>query len=1075
MFKKSTIITLLGVFLSLPALANSWWWEVNSDAGTSSVYLRTTQTTGGNPTYSKPTIINPKGANVRTNVSSSVQPPLIISGGASAALLNTYDSAITISNGSASVSRSSVTSYDITVSNNSSVPSQANVTWNIAGSGGATVTVGTATCQSVPSGGACIPSTAQVVLVLDAGTQAVIRVPVTVGAGLGTITANASVSMPNVTDADLSNNTDTDTDTVLPLSADLGVSLTNGSNSVSGGVASLYTIVFTNTSPTGVNALATWGATSTAGVPSRSVLCSGTTGGSTCATSGALYLAPNGSVSVNYTVTPPLPAGAGHTLSVNAGISVTTTGTVDPNLSNNTATDTDSITAAVVDVAVLTVDDAKNIIFPNTANTWNVVVANTGIYNANVSVGSVVTGSGGANPGVSSLVCGSSTAGNTCSASGNTATLVMRPNSSNTMALNTNSGSSYVGALNATVTASITTSGIADSNLANNSRTNSTSLTPLNADLQVTATTPTATIPQLNTVTYPITITNSGPNSGTGSYAFTLTNTGGGNMTIQSTTYAGATGGASQSGASFSMPSGSTLRYNVVVRNNASVGSATFRAVVTPTGSTSDLSSANNTYAHTLIASLASTDLNVSVVNAATSMLSGSTSIYTSTIRNSGSIPITALVSQVASASGSASVASLTPVTCSAASAGSSCVGNVVSLAANGTATYTATVGAGVGAPGTISYTISASISAGASDSNLSNNSVTDTNTVNAPSNDLAVSVVFPNQGNPSWTGGACDSTNNYTVTVRNNGGTFTGATTAQFTPVVAGVAPNTVSVGGMSCTTPAYCNNAGNIYNLTSGQSAVFNVSANVICGPAKNGNIQVGGNISSVSSVETSTANNSSLLTIAVKSVPFYKVCAFLGGGNAKGWTPSAWLNNTALKGGTGIGCYTTSCYYLSLLANWDKTTGAWYWKGSGGLVMNSSGTNPVSGGNNANPGNVVPNGVLFRTVSGPVSSLAYNDSATNPQGWNSSLGAVIFATNSSRPASMGPIPLQNSCGYTNTAGWGTPVICRGNWVAVQSVSITATPVIWATTSGGGSNVVWREYSPGPNCGSSVAYRVQ
>lgn len=161
----------------------------------------------------------------------------------------------------------------------------------------------------------------------------------------GTLSDTAMVTAPSsVTDTNPSNNIATDTDTVV-VKSDLKVTITDGKASVVAGQKDTYTIAVTNAGPGNV-----LGATINDSFPSSFVGVMFTASQS----GGASGFTPSGAGDINDTVT--MPAGSKVTYKATGKISRSASGTVsdsatvvapsgvtDPNLANNTATDTDSL------------------------------------------------------------------------------------------------------------------------------------------------------------------------------------------------------------------------------------------------------------------------------------------------------------------------------------------------------------------------------------------------------------------------------------------------------------------------------------------------------------------------------------------------------------------------------------------------------------------------------------------------------------------------------------------------------------------------------------------------------------
>ncbi|PYL65702.1 MAG: hypothetical protein DMF25_02725, partial [Verrucomicrobia bacterium] len=161
----------------------------------------------------------------------------------------------------------------------------------------------------------------------------------------GTISDTATVTPPNGgNDPNLGNNSATDSDT-LAIIADLKMTVTDGRTTVPAGAKNTYTIKVTNAGPSNVT-----GAVVSDNFPSSftGVTFTATQSG------GASGFTASGSGNINDTLT--MPAGSFVTYTATGTIDSSATGTIsdtatvtapsgvsDPTLSNNTATDTDTL------------------------------------------------------------------------------------------------------------------------------------------------------------------------------------------------------------------------------------------------------------------------------------------------------------------------------------------------------------------------------------------------------------------------------------------------------------------------------------------------------------------------------------------------------------------------------------------------------------------------------------------------------------------------------------------------------------------------------------------------------------
>ncbi|MFO1351312.1 MAG: hypothetical protein U1F68_11830 [Gammaproteobacteria bacterium] len=175
-------------------------------------------------------------------------------------------------------------------------------------------------------------------------------------AATGTLSNTASITVAGAIDSNPANNTSTATSTITRR-ADLAITKTNGVTSVAPGGNTTYTITAHNSGPSGIT-----GATVADAFPA-SLTCTWTcagTGGGACAASGTgnindatVNLPPN--ANVTYTANCAIAAAATGSL-VNTATVTPPAGVVELNPSNDSATDTDAITALTADLAITKTD-----------------------------------------------------------------------------------------------------------------------------------------------------------------------------------------------------------------------------------------------------------------------------------------------------------------------------------------------------------------------------------------------------------------------------------------------------------------------------------------------------------------------------------------------------------------------------------------------------------------------------------------------------------------------------------------------------------------------------------------------
>jgi uncharacterized repeat protein (TIGR01451 family) len=288
------------------------------------------------------------------------------------------DLSITKTDGTATETPGATTTYTITVSNNG--PSA------VTGAQASDVLPADTTFVSATSG-ATYDAGANTVSfttgTLAPGDSTGFRLTLAISSSAtGNLVNTATVAPPaGTTDPNPSNNSATDTDTPAPV-ADLSITKTDGTATETPGANTTYTITVSNNGPSAVT-----------GAEASDVLPADTTFVS--ATGGATYDAGTNTVafttgtlaagdSSGFELTLAINSSATGNL-VNAATVTPPPGNTDPNPSNNSATDTDSLTSSV-DVSITKVDDrGGSSITPSTGSyiaggsiTYTIVVSNNG-------------------------------------------------------------------------------------------------------------------------------------------------------------------------------------------------------------------------------------------------------------------------------------------------------------------------------------------------------------------------------------------------------------------------------------------------------------------------------------------------------------------------------------------------------------------------------------------------------------------------------------------------------------------------------------------------------------------------
>jgi uncharacterized repeat protein (TIGR01451 family) len=504
------------------------------------------------------------------------------------------------------------------------------------------------------------------------------------------------------------------------------------------------------------------------------------------ATGGATGFTASGSGNINDTVTMPMGSTitylATGTILASATGSLTNTATVtppanlnDPDPTNNTATDTDTLTPQA-DLSILKTDGSATAV-PGTNVVYTITVTNNGP--------STVTGATVSDvlPAGTTFVAASG--GATYNSGTNTVTYTtgtVAPGGTSSFTLTLAIASTLTG--NLANTATVTPpAGVTDPNPNNNTSTDTDMLTP-QADLQITKTdSKTSAVPGTSN-TYAIVVTNAGPSRVTGATVtdtFPATFTG---VTWTATTLGGATGftasGSGNINDTVTMPVGSTITYLVTgtISPGATVSLSNTATVTAPAGVTDPTpgnNSANDTDTLTPQA-----DLQITKTDNKTTAVPGTTDTYTIVVTNAGPSNVTGAtvmdtfpaiftgVTWTATATGGA-----TGFTVS----GSGNINDTVTMPVGSTITYLVTGTISAAATGSLSNTATVTAPAGVTDTNTTNNSATDTDML-TPQADLGVtktvSNATPNVGN----------TITFTVTLTNHGpSTATGVTVQDSLP----------------------------------------------------------------------------------------------------------------------------------------------------------------------------------------------------------------------------------------------------------------------------------------------------
>ena len=893
-------------------------------------------------------------------------------------------------------------------------PASLTCTWTCSGAGGGTCTAsGSGNINNTVN----LPSGGSVTYVASCTISA---------AATGTLSNTATVTAPaGVTDPIPGNNSATDTDT-LNATADLAITATDGVTTATPGGSVTYIITASNAGPSAAN-----GATVADTFPA-SLTCSWTcvgAGGGTCTASGsgninnAVNLPSGGSVT--YTASCAISAAATGTLSNTA--TVTAPGGIsDPTPGNNSATDTDTLTASA-DLAI-TANDGVTTATPGGSVTYTITASNAGPSNA--------TGATVADTFPASLTCTWTcvgAGGGTCTASGS-------GNINNTVNLPSGGSVSYTASCavspSATGTLSNTATvtapaGVTDPTPGNNSATDTDTIVA-SADLAITVTDGVTTATPGASVLYTITASNAGPSNATGATVadtfpasltctWTCTGAGGGTCTAS---------GSGNINNTVNLPSGGSVTYTASCAISASAtGTLSNTATVTAPGGVTDPVPGNNSATDTDTLT-PQANLGITVNDGVTTATPGGSVTYTIAASNAG--PSNATGATVADTFPAALTCTWTCVgagggTCTASGSGN--INNTVNLPSGGSVTYTASCAISAAATGTLSNTATVTAPAGVTDPTPGNNSATDTDTIVA-SADLAITIT---DGVTTATPGGSVL---YTITASNAGpSNATGATVADTFPASLTCTWTCTGAGGGTCTASG-SGNINNTVNLPSGGSVTYVASCAI--SPSATGTLSNTATVTAPAGVTDPTpGNNSATDTDTLNATADLAITVTDGVTTA---TPGGSVTYVITASNPGpssvIGATVADTFPASLTCTWT-CAGA------------SGGTCTASGSGNINNSVNLPSG----------SSVTYTAScAVSP----SATGTLSNTATVTAPAGVtDPTPGNNSATDTDTL---TPT---------ADLAITLTDGVTTAVQGGSLTYTIVASNPGPSSvtGATVA----
>ena len=560
--------------------------------------------------------------------------------------------------------------------------------------------------------------------------------------------------------------------------ADLSITKTDFSPTYAPGQPVIYTVVVNNAGP-----LDAFGTTITDTAPAGTTISGWNavfSGGATGMFSGsgninAMVNMPVGG-SITYTITVTVPSNYTGNL-VNTATVTAPANAPDPNLGNNTATDTD--TSAPLSELSITKSDGVGTYTAGTTTTYTVVVDNNGPSDA---LGATVTDNA---PGSSTITGWTAVftggASGTANGSGNINQSVNLPVGGEiTYTITLNIPSGFTGNLVNTANVAVPV-GTTDPIPGNNSATDTDTPAPV-SDLSITKTDGVATYTAGTTTTYTVVASNAGPSNVIGAL-ITDNAPAGTNITTWTATFAGGASGTANGSGNISqnvnLPVGGTATYTITlnIQSNVTGNLVNTATVAVPVGTT-DPTPGNNSATDTDTPN-PQADLSITKTDGTPTYTPGVGTTYTVTATNNGPSDVVG-ASIIDNAPSGTTITSWSAIFSGGASGTTNGTGNIsqiVNLPDGGSVSYIILLNIPSGLTGNLVNTASVAVPPGTTDPTPGNNSATDTDTPN-PQADLSITKT---DGSPTYTAGVGVV---YTVVVSNAGpSNVTGATVVDNTP----------------------------------------------------------------------------------------------------------------------------------------------------------------------------------------------------------------------------------------------------------------------------------------------------